>query len=68
MTAVGIATEPEVTVGTPEMLFDLPARDGFDVADDGRFVMAVRSLSETATYVNVVLNWTEELNRLVPID
>ena len=66
MMAVGITTEPEVTVGTPQSLFDLPFPPGaYDIAADGRFVMGVEN-TETATHMNVVLNWTEELKRLVP--
>ena len=68
MMAVGIATEPEITVGTPQALFDLPSPEGaYDIAADGRFVMGVSRRPETASHVNVVFDWFEELTERVPI-
>jgi hypothetical protein len=37
----------------------------YDVAPDGRFLMLVRDRREAPT-IHVVLNWFEELERLVP--
>jgi hypothetical protein len=37
----------------------------YDVAPDGRFLMLAED-SSRPTILNVVLNWTEELKRLVP--
>jgi hypothetical protein len=69
------------SAGTPEMLFD--ASDFFlgnvvanpyfmyDVAKDGRFLMLKpgpgSKAADTTANVIVVLNWTEELKRLVPV-
>jgi hypothetical protein len=41
----------------------------YDVAADGRFIVAERadrSYKSTRTQINLVLNWFEELKRLVP--
>jgi Tol biopolymer transport system component len=74
MMAVEIATQPTFSAGKARVLFErhympttgtIPA---YDVTPDGqRFLMASDSESATpATQINVVLNWTEELKRLVP--
>jgi serine/threonine-protein kinase len=73
--AVSVQTEPELRVSEPRFLFEEPntpppeiwGSNSYDVAPDGRFVM----ISETENRENpmkliVVLNWLEELNRLVP--
>jgi hypothetical protein len=44
-------------------------RPNYDVMPDGRFVMVKavgREGEEDPTQINVVLNWFEELKRLVP--
>jgi len=38
----------------------------YDVAVDGRFLMVVDRGSPSETQLHVVLNWFEELKRLVP--
>jgi len=77
MMAVPIDTESGFTAGTPLMLFEGPylptgfSYPNYDVTADGqRFLMLapVASQSDGATQINVVLNWTEELKRLVPIE
>jgi hypothetical protein len=41
----------------------------FDISADGRrFLMIKEDATSGGATINVVLNWTEELNRLVPID
>ena len=41
----------------------------FDVTSDGqRFVMLQRDAPATTTEVHLILNWFEELERLVPTD
>ncbi len=70
MMAVQIETEPTVTAGPPRVLFEGSYRTGggrhYDLAPDGeRFLMIRASSSEQ---INVVLNWFEELERLVPTD
>jgi len=73
MKAVAIEIEPSFSVGEPNDLFtEFSARNmivrnyDFDSANR-RFIM-VKPLQEesTPTQINVVLNWFEELKRLVP--
>ena len=75
MMAVDITTEPTFSAGTPRLLFEETYRMGdlfrtdYDVTPDGqRFVMVQTSeqQQESSTQINVVLNWFEELKRLVP--
>jgi eukaryotic-like serine/threonine-protein kinase len=75
MMAVEITTEPSFSAGKPRALFEgqyvsdtsVPFAE-FDVSSDGqRFLMLKPVTPEQApTQINVVLNWTEELKRLVP--
>jgi hypothetical protein len=53
------------TFGRPSMLFQMPLI-GYDVAADGRFLGVLRDSTVPQAPVNVVLNWHEELKRLVP--
>ena len=74
MMAVDIATDPTFIAGRPHTLFEAPyayAWPGraYDVSPDGRrFLMVPRTVPEPMdwTHVIVVLNWFEELKRLVP--
>jgi len=66
--AVDITTQPSFSVGKPKMLFE-GVTSSFDVSPDGqRFLMLkpVDQQQAVPTQINVVLNWTEELKRLVP--
>ena len=74
MMAVEIVTQPALTASKPKLLFEgpyllsagnLPA---YDVSRDGqRFLIVKESQEEQPpTQINVVLNWFEELKRLVP--
>jgi len=74
MMAVEITTDPEFEAARPQVLFDglSPANTiggySYDLSPDGdRFVVA-RPVGEstTASQIHVVLNWFEELKRLVP--
>jgi hypothetical protein len=63
MMAVAIETEPTFSPGIPEVLFELDwiqPSSSYDVAADGRFVM-VRDETPPATSIEVVLNWTSQL-------
>ena len=72
--AVTVDTDSGFAAGTPQMLFEgpyLPTNASFpfyDVSPDGnRFLMLDPVLSQGgATQIHVVLNWFEELRRLVP--
>jgi hypothetical protein len=75
MMAVEIATKPGFAAGKPRVLFEgdyLPtplAFPNYDVSADGqRFLMLKPSEQEAAaqTQIIVVLNWFEELKRVVP--
>ena len=60
--AVSVTTSPSLEVGTPRMLFSLPA-DGwraFDVAPDGRFLAAVQQVSYATEPLTVVTNALSE--------
>lgn len=74
--AVTVVTEPELRLSSPRVLFEkayeqnvyvtLDEQPAYDVMPDGeRFLMvADRSVDE----IRVILNWDEELKRLVPQD
>ena len=77
MMAVDVGLGATFTAGRPYELFeDTYARDGsgalalpfYDVAADGeRFIMVQPSEAQGLTRFTVVVNWFEELKRLVPI-
>jgi hypothetical protein len=77
MMAVETTTQPSFSAGKPRMLFEgqyLPTvfpdmSPAYDVSADGqRFLMVKEPEQATAAtqQINVVLNWHEELKRLVP--
>jgi eukaryotic-like serine/threonine-protein kinase len=75
MMTVDIATQPGFAAGKPRMLFEgryldapNPVTANYDVSPDGqRFLMTKESEeSSSATQINVVLNWFEELKQKVP--
>ena len=67
-------TEPSFTPGRPSLLFEKEYEShpsgwlSYDISSDGqRFVMVqIKEEEESAAQINVVLNWFEELKRLVP--
>ncbi len=74
MMAVAIETEPAFSAGSATGLFeDTYFRTfgrGYDIAPDGRrFLMIKEGSSDDAPLdLHVVLNWFEELERLVPTE
>ena len=70
--AVRIETQPELRPQSPELLFDGDYfhrnRPSYDVATDGRFLMIQPMITEEDAQIHVILNWFEELKRLVPTD
>ena len=76
--AVGITAQASFAAGKPRQLFEGHylsaggyARANYDVSPDGqRFLMLrpVEGEQAAPTQINVVLNWTEELKRLVPTE
>ncbi|HKI26542.1 MAG TPA: protein kinase [Candidatus Sulfotelmatobacter sp.] len=76
MMAVDIAAQPSFAAGKPHMLFEghyVPppgTTPNYDVSPDGqRFLMIKPNEAGEAApaQINVVLNWFEELKRLVPV-
>jgi len=76
MMAVDVVTQPTFSGGRPRQLFEgkyvssvFPLTGfAYDVSPDGqRFLMIEETGGTTATQINVVLNWAEELKRRVPV-
>ncbi len=56
----------DMCLGKPRLLFDVDnARSNLDVTSDGRFLMTIDS-TRTITHLNLIQNWFQELERLVP--
>ena len=75
MMAVDIVNQPGFAAGRPRKLFEgryvaNPVNPNYDVSRDGqRFLMTKESeQGSSATQINVVLNWFEELKRRVPTE
>jgi len=75
MMAVEINTQAGFTAGEPRILFEKPYErtpitfPNYDVSPDGQRFLMLKSVEQEQagpTQINVVLNWTEELKRLVP--
>jgi len=74
MMVVSIRTQPTFNASRPQVLFEgsylvstlIRGNQYYDISPDGhRFLMIKREEGDTAQ-INVVLNWFEELKRLVP--
>ncbi len=72
MMAVKIETGAELHFLPPELLFEenyyRDTRPSYDVGPDGRFLTIKASGELEPHEIHVVLNWFEELKRLVPTD
>ena len=77
MMAVPVETGPTFSAGDPEVLFEQQyyfdrSRRTYDLAPDGRFLMikdgATTDGAAQTAQITVVLNWFEELERLVPVN
>jgi serine/threonine protein kinase len=72
MMAVDITSGPDFVAGSPRLLFEVPLASygsnlmSYDVAPDGRF-LGIRDVNPDppTNQINVVLNWHNELKRLV---
>lgn len=68
---VELTTEPDLAVGTARMIVDRPYASGggyaFDVTSDGQRLLMIKEGDQeaTATQISVVLNWFDELKRLM---
>jgi len=75
---VPVGTEPTFRAGDPEVLFGeqyyrFRGNRTYDVAPDGRFLMikagaTTDDASAPTAQIILMLNWFEELKRLVPIN
>ena len=76
MMAVDVTTSPVLGAGKPRRLFERPYElsyalwPDYDVSPDGKRFLMVKVLesSDVPAQINVVLDWTEELKRLVRPD
>ncbi len=71
MMSVDVTTEPAFTSGKPKLLFEgeyagFGFRAVYDVTADGERFLMIKNSEQQVTRINVVLNWFEELKRLVP--
>jgi serine/threonine-protein kinase len=76
--AVEVEAGSEMTLGRPRALFENPSEEGgpvrmYDITPDGeKFIFSIAADSEPPVppvrQLHVVLNWFEELNRLVPTE
>ena len=70
---VAVAIRPDGTFGAPRKLFDrssfllTPHFESYDVSPDGkRFLMIQRDPGSVPRQLNVILNWSEELDQPAP--
>ena len=71
MMTVSIETRPAFTSGPPRSLFEwrfiqTTPSNLYDVSPDGKQFLMIRRDRNRLVELNVVLNWAEELKRLVP--
>jgi serine/threonine protein kinase len=72
MMVVSVSTEPELTVGKPELLFRSTHKKGenfgheYDVSRDGQRFLMIQETGERQNKLVAVHNWFEELARLAP--
>lgn len=70
MMAVDVTGDSELKIGVPRALFEVPQSPpglNYTISADGeRFVMIIPEPRPEVTELRLVLNWTEELKRLVP--
>ena len=66
------STDSMLKTGPPKVLFEVPYTGldrggiGYDVAPDGQRFVMLQFPEATSSHINVVLNWFQELERLVP--
>ena len=72
MMVVDVPTSPDLKLSTPRALFEQRYAFGsaqtvpnYDVSPDGQRFLMIKDESSSGR-LNIVLNWFEELNRLVP--
>ena len=76
MMVVPIQTDPTFRAGRPEILFEgryVTSRiwrgpPYYDISPDGQRFLMIKAVEGSTGQINVVLNWFEELKRLVPTE
>ena len=74
MMVVEVQSEPAFTSGRPQLVFegpyltDLYATSNYDISPDGQRFLMIKEEEGQQDQINVILNWFEELKRLVPTD
>ncbi len=71
MMVVEVQSEPAFTSGRPQLVFEGPYVLGnsvanYDISPDGQRFLMIKEEEGQQDQINVVLNWFEELKRLVP--
>ena len=68
---VDVVTETTFSASVPELVFEGSywlATRGYDVAPDGERFLMLKLNTDAQREIHVVLNWFDELERLVPTD
>ena len=74
MMVVSVQTEPTFNHGRPRVLFEgsyfsssiSPGLQYYDISPDGQRFLMIKEGGTGPSQINVVLNWFEELKRMVP--
>ena len=74
MMVVSVETELAFRPGRPEVLFEgryvnsriVSGNPYYDISPDGQRFLMIKDIEGRTGQINVVLNWFEELKRLVP--
>ena len=64
--AADVATQPTFSAGTARVLFEGRYLPAYDVSHDGRQFVMIQPDPTLTDEIHFVLNWFEELKRLVP--
>jgi Tol biopolymer transport system component len=68
MMALAIGPGSPLVISQPKRLFGLESLGTYDVAADGRFLFVDLPSDIAPRQINIIQNWFEELNRLVPTE
>jgi Tol biopolymer transport system component len=77
MMAVPVETQPTVRTGRPQVLFEgdyrgvssrPPGYQYYDISPDGQRFVMIKESGQQEGQIHVILNWFEELKRLVPTE
>jgi hypothetical protein len=70
--AVTVDAVPTFKPGVPHAVLPLPDRAGFDASPDGQMFLLAKPVDtpadDVAPQLDIVLNWSQELRRLVRAD